>query len=303
MSMPDDPANRIHELDAPFDGPRIVGACSNGRVAVCDLRTRKCVATFSTIFGSGGRRIAIHPGGHVCAAASYKQGAVAIYNADSGQLLNLKKGMKHAQTVSYSPDGALLYGTGDGFSTVALDSESLEEVARYPHLKDVYCSPYEELDAMGRGGERGSIEIRRRGGEKISSARRTTFGILSIAFAPGRLCVSESGGPVRCLEVETGREVWRHDPEPNSHFLSLAYSPSLSAYFGIWWNYRFGSPRLLVRFDPETGDAHEVARSDPGWISPVFCDRSSILVSAEGDIVDLATGKHDPVTRLFTRDD
>lgn len=293
MPTPPPVPSRLVELYAPFDGPRLIGGYSDGRVAVCDVQSRQCVSAFDTIFEFGGHRLAIHPAGNVCAAASYDRKTVALYNADSGDLLAQKKGFKETGGVLFSPDGAWLYCSGRDRPLYVLDSTSLDEVAKHRSVDKVCCSPHEEVDMFGKGGLSKLIEIRHRGGEKIAAVERTTFAILSATFAPGRLCITESGGPVRCLEVETGREAWRHTPEPNSHFLRMAYSPSLGAYFGLWWNYRFGGPRLVVRFDPETGAPTLVATSETLGLCPAFCDRSSVLISNDRAIIDLATGQEE----------
>jgi hypothetical protein len=83
--------------------------------------------------------------------------------------------------------------------------------------------------------------------EKDFQVPRLTFAILDAAFGPQSVAISESGGPVRCIDAATGKEMWRHTPARHVHFLSLWYREIDRDFYGVQRDFQKGSFRFLVR--------------------------------------------------------
>jgi len=118
---------------------------------------------------------------------------------------------------------------------------------------------------------------------------KLTFAILSVAFTPGTACITESGGPVRCVDCASGKELWRHTPPTDSHILDLHYNALDGFVYGVAWHYQRGEFRYLVRLDSETGKATRV-RDLKSWVE-VFSDATEQLVTSSGEIIDLSSGE------------
>jgi WD40 repeat protein len=287
--MPRTDFSAIRHLCAPYEGPRIAGAEFESTVYVWDLKARQRISTFETPLDYGGHRLAINPRGDICAVASYTLGGLACYATDSGEVICVRDDLKKLQRVTYSPDGRLLYcGSETGPFTV-LDAETGASLAKYPSTDEVFRSPYQPVELLSKR-RKGPVELRVVGGKRIATPPRATFAILDIAFGPDRLCMSESGGPVRCLETEAGAELWRYTPRPGRHVLELAYTPKAMAFFGVEWPYMKGGAKRLLRFDPKSGKPTLVATIEKPCAEEVFCSRGEVLLTTEGELVDVVTG-------------
>ena len=215
----------IRHLDARYDGPRIACAEFETTVYVWDLSARKRVSVFETPLDYGGSRLAINPRGDICAVASYELGGLACYAADSGAVVCVRDDLKKLQSVHYSPGGKLLYCGALQGPLAVLDAETGTDVARCPATERVFRSPHQPTELLSKR-KKGPLEIRAVGGKRIATLARETFAVLDVAFGPDRFCMSESGGPLRCLDTEAGAELWRYTPCPGRHVLRLGYSPS-----------------------------------------------------------------------------
>ncbi len=287
--MPKAVFSAIRHLSSPYDGPRIAGAEPEYTVYVWDLKTRKRVSVFDSPLDLGGRRLAINPRGDMCAVASYTLGGLACYASDTGEVICIRDDLKKLQLVSYSPDGKRLYcGHATGPLTV-LDAETGADLARYRSTENVYSSPFQPLELLEMRGK-GPHELRDFAGNRIAKIARTTFAILDAAFGPDRLCISESGGPVRCLDTKNGTELWRYTPKPGRHFLTLAYSPKSAAFHGVEWSYMKGGKKRLVRLDAALGKPTLVATFSDSSATEVFCSRGEALLTSEGQFIDVNTG-------------
>ncbi len=287
--MPKAVYSAIRHLYAPYDGPRVVGAEFDTTVYVWDLKARKRVSVFETPLDFGGNRLAINPRGDICAVGSYMLGGLACYAADSGEVICIRDGLKKLQSVAYSPDGKRLYCGSEWGPLTVLDAETGADLAKYPSADKVFPSPYRLLELLSKRRE-GPVELREFGGKRIATLPRETFAILDVAFGPDRLCMSESGGPVRCFETEAGAELWRYTPRPGRHILRLAYTPKVMAFFGVERPYLKGGVKRLLRFDPESGKPTLVAKIEKPSAKEVFCSRGEALLTSEGEFIDVASG-------------
>jgi hypothetical protein len=123
---------------------------------------------------------------------------------------------------------------------------------------------------------------------RLFQFERTTFGVLAATFSHDALVVSESGGPVRCLEVPSGRLRWQFQPDAGSHCLDVTYAASQDAFYAVVWSYQEGGDKHLVRLEPSRGDAVRV-KSLGCPAETCFWPSRSCLVTSLGAIVYLAT--------------
>jgi WD40 repeat protein len=279
----------IRHLYAPYDGPRVVGAEFEVTVYVWDLAARRRVSTFATALDYGGYRLAINPRGDLCAVASYNLGGLACYAADTGEVVCIRDDLEKLQRVAYSPDGSRLYCGAERGPLVVLDAETGADIDRYRAADKAFCSPFEPVELLSKRGK-SPLELRVVGGKRLATLERTTFAILDVAFGPDRLCMTESGGPVRCLGTENGDELWRYTPRAGRHVLRLGYAVTAAAFIGVEWPYAKGGVKRLLRFDPGSGRATLVATVEKPCAKEVFCSRGSALLTTEGELIDVVTG-------------
>jgi hypothetical protein len=116
---------------------------------------------------------------------------------------------------------------------------------------------------------------------------RLTFGMLDATYGPDSLCLSETGGPVRCLDNECGRERWRYMPPADHHVLAVSYQADRSFYC-VQWDYERGGPVELIRLSHDDGACAGVCSLN------TFADACSfgigVILTSSGDVVSLWEG-------------
>ena len=279
------PQLSIRHIATSHDGSCVALAEFERNVFVWDLETHSLVSRFATTLDFGGRRLAITPDGRRCVAGAYRVHGIAAYLSRTGQEIWRRKDLKKVQTIRIAPDDDLVYCGFDDKSLNVLDLETGKTKETWRSVKTVWESPYDPISLI----EKRNLILRTRAGRQIATAPRITFAILSVAFGQGHACVSESGGPVWCLDAENGSEVWRFSPEPGTHFLRLAYCEPIGHFVGIVWPCIHGGPKVLMQFASDSGTPREITTLTRA-AEYAFCRKGAKLVSSDGSIWDVPSG-------------
>jgi hypothetical protein len=277
----------IRHLATNWSSSVIAAAEFERTVHIWDVTRRAKLATFPTSFDFGGTRLAITPDGRNCIAAAYHVEGIAEYLTADGSETWRRKDLQKAQTLRISLDGRRVYACFDNRSCQILNRETGKTIKNWAGVRDVWESPYEPVMLL----EKRSLELQSPEERKIASFPAETFAVLSVAFGPGLLCVSESTGPLRCLDTQAGEERWRFR-ESGQHFLKLAFAEQAQAFVGVCWPYERGGSFRLLRFEPQSGAAAVVSElGKAGGFE--FCLRGTRLLSSDGSIMDSATGRRE----------
>jgi outer membrane protein assembly factor BamB len=272
----------IRQLAASFSGVVIAAGEFERAVHIWDL-TPIHLASFETILDFGGRRLAITGDGKQCIAAAYRFDGVAAYSTFDGAKIWHRRDLKNTQCVKVSVDDRHI-GCIDEKSCQFLDRETGETVKKWPDVWNIWESPYESVVVL----ETGALVFQTQTEQVIATVAREEYAVLSAAFAPGLACVSESGGPLRCLEADSGKELWRY-AQKGQHILELAYAETAKAFVGIGWSYELGGSHRLLRIEPRSGKLSEVSDLGPSG-EFAFCQRGSRVLSSDGSLIDSVTG-------------
>jgi WD40 repeat protein len=274
----------IRYFASSWSGSVIAAAEFERTVHVWDFDGPRHLATFPTIMDFGGTRLAVTPDGRNCIAAAYHVEGIAGYVASDGTELWRRKDLKKTQTLRVSLDGRRVYACFDNRSCQVLNRETGKTIKTWAGVRDVWQSPYQPIMLL----EKRALVLQSPEERKIATIPVESFAVLCVAFASGLVCVSECGGPLRCLDVQTGDQRWRFQ-EKGQHFLELAFSEQAQAFVGVCWPYERGGLFRLLRFEPQSGAATVVA--DLGKAGNFeFCSRGTRLLSSDGSVMDSATG-------------
>jgi len=272
-----------------MEGFRFAAGEFASTVSVWDLRTRTRVSEFETTLDYGGNRLAINPRGDICAIASYEFGGLACYASETGKVINVREGLEELQYVSFSPDGRRLYCCSDCGPCVVLDADTRAVLSKYSSFNRIFCSRFCDLELRCKPrGKR--MEICKVLEGTVTSFEGTTFALLHAEFGPDRVCISESAGPVRCMDSQHGREIWRYEPPKGSHALALAYCQENGHFHGVEWPYFSGGPKTLLQFNYETGKPLPIAKLGEPSAVVVFCSQGSALLTSDGDLISVVNG-------------
>lgn len=259
-------------------------------VSVWDLDPPRHVATFPTILDFGGARLALSHDGATVVCAAYHREGVAAYSAETGELLWQRRDIKRPQRISASTRGQVAYvATDDGLcAVVSLDTGEVTHTLR--GVRWIVESPFSRLFFVDQS--RPAVTDAKF--KTLVAVQRTTFAFLDVAFGPKSFAVAESGGPVTCIDLDSGRKQWTHAPVGGVHCLALTYSEPLAAFAGVLWPFENGGPKELVTFDQRGSPTVLKNLGDSSW-DECFCQRGSTLLTSDGSVVSLPSGL---VTRL-----
>jgi WD40 repeat protein len=277
----------IRELVAAQNAPRVAAAFNQHTIQIWDLHAAELLSQFDTVFDSGGRRVTLNPTGDLCVAAAWKKGrsgGIACYDSLTGSRLWHRTDIRHNQHLRFSSAGESIWcGVEDG-RLQRLDARTGETVESRVGFRDVFDSPY---------GNQVLFEHRTRAFlfEGVNSFRipKLTFGLLHAAFGPGVLCMTEAGGPVRCVDCQSGEERWRYEPPADTHVLRLTFCPSDGCFYGVEWEYQHGKSRLLLRFDADSGQRDMLCQLS-SW-EEEFCLRGDALIASNGELISVSDGR------------
>jgi WD40 repeat protein len=276
---------RITELATSWNGWTIAAGQPDGIVHIWDVCKKKSVSTLDTIHDFGGRRLAVTADGRHCVAGAFDVEGIASYSCADGAVAWCRKDLKQVQRIQISLDDRRVYCCFEQGPCHVLNPDTGKTITTWRGVRGIWESPYEQLLLL----EKQSLEVQTREGQKVVAIPRVTFGVLSIAFAPGRICISESGGPVRCIDTSSGRELWRYSLV-DQHFLELAYVDEAKTFVGICWPYEHGGAHTLQRFTIESGDFSVIAELGP-FGEFAFCGRGSLLIETDGSVRDVLSGR------------
>ena len=238
----------ISQLATSWSGSVMVAGEFERTVHVWDLTTATLLSRFDTILDFGGTRLAVTADGKNCIAAAYRVEGIAAYSTSNGAEVWRRKDLKKAQTLRVSLDDRQVYCCFDDKACHLLNRDTGETVATWVGVRNVWESPYQPIMLL----EKRALVLQSPSLWKSLSIARESFGVLCVAFAPGLVCISESGGPLRCIDTETGQERWRF-AETGQHVLTAALAVSEEAFVGVSWPYMHGGSLRLLRFDSESG--------------------------------------------------
>jgi hypothetical protein len=280
----------IRHLAASRTGALVAAGEFERNVHVWDIASRKHIRSLETILDFGGRRLAISCDGHLLVAGAYRTGGVACYSIENGNKVWQRPDLRQPQIIHFSnDDNRIIVGDGKGTCRI-LERERGQTLKELRNVRNIVESAWEPAVFASAK----VIEIRTPEYELLSAIPRASFAELDVTFARQYIVISESGGPLRCCETASGREVWRYQQE-GRHALRVAYVPAWGTIAAIDWAYERGSNYRLMRFDIGDGRAEIVAEIAPTEV--VFCFQGECLLTAAGTMHETETGRE--VGRLW----
>jgi WD40 repeat protein len=236
--------------------------------------------------------LAISPDGTRLVVGAYNADGIRCYDAISGEELWRRKDKKGVQTILISPDGNRVFCEFADGPLHVMDVQTGSTIESKRAVTGVFESPFESAAFLET--RSGSYRIERQSDEPIK-VERETAAILSVACAPGRFLVSETGGLIRCLHVADGREAWRFSPDSGTHALVCGFDETLHQFAAVLWPYQTGGDCIVARFDPASGE-HKGSFTVRHAAVFGFLMRGSQLLSWDGTIRTVADGQ--VVTKL-----
>jgi hypothetical protein len=280
-------ASAIRQLVSAIGAPRIAAAYFEHTVQIWDVRAAKRLAQFDTVYDFGGSRITLDAAGDHCITAAWTKGTkggVACYESLSGSVIWHRTDIRHAQSVKFSRRGKCIWCTVQDGAAHRLHPRTGETLEKVNAVKRVYDSPHADLRLIERRHRNYFLK-----GKTEVQVPRLTAALLDAQFSTDSVCLSESGGPVRCVDTKSGEERWRYEPPKGTHVLRLGYRKADRCFYGVEREYVSGTARKLLRFAAEDGHRQEL-RNLRSW-DETFCMEADCMVASNGEVVSLSDGR------------
>jgi len=276
----------IRELSAARTVSLISAAFYEGHVQIWNLDSQRMEGEFP-IRKNGSKNLTMHPDGEfIVAGFSAKRGSVIAYATPDGAIMWRRDKIEEGGFLSSDRSGLRVsFCRGRRESVERVDARSGVTVELLENTGRYVDGPNGSALLASSSGPNYLIVQR---DDKVS-VPKLTFALLDAAFSPATVCITESGGPVRCVDCLTGTELWRHTSPDGSHALRLHYNCVDGFFYGVVWHYDRGQFRYLARFDAETGQA-SIVRSLNSW-AEVFSEAAQQLVTSSGEIISLSSGE------------
>lgn len=282
--MPIINASLIKHLTA--SGATLAAVDANDTIHVWSLKTFTKLCELTPFSKTPGIRVALSRDGSTLYAGSwYAGGAIGYSLSENRELWRRKDLVRFSSIAADGWDGGL-YCCFEGRASIRLDPATGQTLEAFRGLKEIYASPQGHRYLVGRK----HFDIVSKASIKRFAIPRLTFAVLAVAFASDCVALSESGGPIRCLNLETGAENWRHTPEPGVHFTNLAFCESLDLFVGIEWAYKSGGVHRLVGLTRIAGSCAIIGDFAEAS-DQTFAASGNLLVNSEGDVIEVKSGK------------
>jgi hypothetical protein len=276
---------------ASSTGRRVLLGAFESTVAVLDLEPWAVSAPFETTFDFGGRRLALSDELDVVVAAAYGAPGLACYCAKTGREQWRRKDLKKVQHVTLSRDGRTAFCGRTGAPLAVVDLASGQPTSTVRGAEALLESQFDPWKFVAAG----RPYLLHDDGQHKVGVERTTFALLDACFAPGSLVLSESCGPVRCLEATTGREIWRSVPQPGRHVLRLGFESAERTVLGVEWAFAKGGAKRLRRWSVDDGSALGASLVFQS-VDSCFALDGAVLVLSDGRVVRVTADGPSPRT-------
>ena len=272
----------VHIVAAAANAPIVGAAFVDRSVQVWDWNSGRRLAAFDTVCESGGRRFALSGDGNICVAASWKKGkcdGVASYACLRGEKRWHRLDIRRVQGLRFSATSETIWCWIENHPVQRLDANSGETLETLRGVQDVFESAYSEhrLEVCAPG-----FVIR---GSKSFRIPRLSHFLLDAAFSRNGVCLTEAGGPVRCIDCSSGDRRWLFQPASGAHVVAVSYRPTDRSFYAVRRD-AHGGPTVLMRLDEESGDSAEVCFLD----SAVTSFAADAIITGAGDVISLAAG-------------
>ncbi|MEQ8154374.1 MAG: hypothetical protein ABRQ25_05760 [Clostridiaceae bacterium] len=191
--------------------------------------------------------------------------------------------MKKVRRMSFNIDNTVLFISFDDKPMQVIDVRTGETIEKLRGVRRKVVSHYNDVYMI----ERINYEIYKNDNKRIGYIRMESFAALDIVWGENILFISEVGGSIRAISLDSTKELWRYTPSAGSHFLNLGYNSDLNYLYGICFPYKETGTKILYCFDSATGDIiNSIAIKELGYDSKLSKEGNKLITSS-GYVYDL----------------
>jgi len=242
---------------------------------------------FPIEWDNGGSRVAVNVAGTRCFTGSYGGKGVGAYTLPGGNPVWHRSDLARVQQIVVDERASAAVVVVENVGAITLDAESGVRRRRYGAATRLWISPFDSFwlikDGDLKGVDADDMRVRWAVGAK-------SFAILSCTFSPSTAFVSESAGPLRAIDLDTGKSKWELC-RADEHYLELGYREDTKTLHGIRWPYKYGGPASWDLMGANDGEIISTVVFDSGGSIGKFVKCGSSLFCYDGNLIDTATSQ------------
>lgn len=280
--------NDIRHIATSYNGEMIALAEFKRRVQIVDIGTLTVKSEFNTVLDFGGRRLAISEDGQICVCGSWDRYGICAYETSTGKLIWQRKDLKKVQYIqNLSASRNKVFAQFEVGSSRILDIETGAEIQKYPGVGYLFNSKYAPVDVISK---RNRIQLLDRStSNKMASVPSKSFAILAIEVSDDSFVVSESGGPLTCYDISTGRQKWEIPAGVDGHFLRVSFHSTLDIFVGVSSPFLNVGNKKRKYIDKNSGHITNELNIDCP-VETEFAWRDQVLVTSDRQIINIQSG-------------
>jgi hypothetical protein len=270
----------IRHLAICDESPIIAAAFFESVVQIWSWKTGQKLGEFESILDFGGSRLALSRTGKFCITGSWRKGLAAYTTPDGGVLWH-RKDIRQVQRIALSTSGREVYCGIESSKVLIINAETgetLKEIRRASSIVPSQAGPHE---LVVRRGDRYVVR-----GSNEQEIPAISFALLSAAFSPGSVCISEPKTGSRCIDLASGQQLWHHETMGANH---VAYNTSDRRFYCIAVADIPPHNRSLVRLSRDLLECERVLALGPCW-EDAFSPSGTLLVTKDGDVWETSSG-------------
>lgn len=274
--------NLIRHIATSYNGDTFAVAEFERIVYIWSFKDLKKLTTLYTKLDFGGQRLAISSTGTLCAVGAYDRYGISMYDLNTDDLLWSNKDLKKVQVLRFNHSGDRLYACFSDKSMHVINALTGEIIEKIRGIKNIWFSPYENIYLT----EGNNISLCKSASVKKLKIERQSFAILDVAFAKDMIFVTEAGGPLRAIDINSGKVLWNINIDDN-HFLKLGYLEEKDILYAVLWPYVNGGNKVLYKIDKQTGNVLYKTEMEKDTIETEFIKKTSFLLNSNGSLYEL----------------
>ncbi len=268
---------------SPHSNEWVTTAASDGTLSVWHAGTKRPLARFQSIWSPGGYRLAAVGEPPLVVVASWESRAIAGYSPQ-GEVVWQRKEREPAQWLTALQERGIAVGYKRGPAQI-LSSQTGETTASLRGVASAHgSSDGDDLLCAGPTGWYGGYD---RASGSYRWRYRDSTEVMAVAFAPGRVLVSEK--QLRCHDLG-GRVEWEWAPPAGSLVAALSWSDRLSAWACVLYFYEENRNDALAFLSE---DGAQVDSRDQGRRARrySFSPDGSLLANSFGEVQRITSGE------------
>ena len=279
----------IRHIATSFEGQIVALAEFEKRVQIFDITSLQVISEFDTILDFGGHRLVISEDGKICICGCWERHGICAYETESGKIVWQRKDLKKVQHIQIiQSDLGKIFACFNAGKSRILDITSGEDIGSITGAKWYFESNFKPLTIIDKADK---IQVIDRLNDKTKfNIGRQSFASLSLAISDIAFAVSESGGPLSCYSLESGKLQWQISLNEDGHFLRVCFNKKLDDYIGISWPFMKGGNKKIKYISKTTGIINK-QKSINCPVETEFALNGMILITSDREVYNLETGE------------